>query len=101
MRNVRLSKSFRDEFARLLAQGVRFGPRVVADKNRRVVDAIERVLVTNPKRPIDPLLGICAYHVAKTPFVLLYDYDEHELRVHLVIHAKADRALIDLSTVVW
>ncbi len=101
MRNVRLSKSFRDEFARLLAQGVRFGPRVVADKNRRVVDVIENILAPNPKRPSDPLLGICAYHVAKTPFVVLYDFDDSELRVHLIIHAKADRTLIDLSAVVW
>jgi mRNA-degrading endonuclease RelE of RelBE toxin-antitoxin system len=101
MRLVRLSRSFRDELPRLLAQGVHFGASVVSDKHRRVVYAVENVLAANPKRPIDPVLGICAYHVHKTPFVLLYDYDDSELRVHLIIHAKADRTLIDLSTVVW
>jgi hypothetical protein len=101
MRLVRLSQSFRDEFARLLAQGVHFGPRVVSDKTRRVVYAVEQVLAAHPKRPIDPVLGICAYHVHRTPFVVLYDFDDSELRVHLIIHAKADRSLIDLSAVVW
>ncbi len=47
------------------------------------------------------MLGICAYHVTATPFVLLYDYDDTELRIHLIIHAKADRAQIDLSAVEW
>lgn len=45
--------------------------------------------------------GICTYHVTKTPFVLLYDFDGSELRGHLIIHASMDRAAIDLSTVIW
>ncbi len=102
MRDLRYSKSFHIEFAALLAQGsLRFGRRVVKEKQAKVVDVIENILVPHPKRPIDPVLGICAYHVAKTPFVVLYDFDDSELRVHLIIHAKADRTLIDLSTVVW
>ena len=36
--------------------------------------------------------------VAKTPFVLLYD--DAELRIHMIIHASADRTPIDLSRVV-
>ena len=101
MRTVRLSQSFRDELTRLLGQGARFGAMVIADKRACVIHTIETTLTTNPKRPIDPVLGICTYHVTKTPFVLLYDYDDSELRVHLIIHAKADRALIDLTTVIW
>lgn len=61
MRRIRLSKSFRDELPRLLAQGARFGATVIADKRSRVVNTINSVLAQHPKRPVDPVLGICAY----------------------------------------
>jgi len=101
MRSIRLSQSFRDELPRLLAQGTRFGAAVIADKRSRVVHTIEHVLAQHPKRPVDPVLGLCAYPVTKTPFVLLYDYDDRELRVHLIIHGGMDRTAVDLSKVVW
>ena len=102
MRAVRFSRTFRTELAALLAQGVpRFGVAVVAQKRAAVLDTIRNFLARHPARPIDTVIGICAYPVTKTPFVILYDYDDAELRVHLVIHASADRTLIDLSTVDW
>jgi plasmid stabilization system protein ParE len=102
MRRVRYSRSFFEEFATLLEQGVdRFGPTVVAAKRAALLDTINRVLARHPKRPVDPDLGMCAYQVRKSPFVVLYDYDEDELRVHLVIHASSDRTQVDLSKVVW
>ena len=102
MRSIKYSKTFFDEFAELLAQGIdRFGAKVVAQKRALVLDTIKDFLAHHPVRPIDPDLGICAYPITGAPFVVIYDYDDNELRVHLVIHAKADRRLIDLSTVVW
>lgn len=102
MRLVRLSRTFNGELVELLSQGIpRFGARVVADKQALVFGTIENYLVHFPMRPIDPVLGLCACRVDKTPFVLLYDYDDAELRVHLVIHESADRALVDLAAVVW
>ena len=102
MRTVRLSRTYQEELVELLSQGLpRFGTTVVAEKRASVIDTIDNFLVFHPRRPLDPILGICAYPVTKTPFVLLYDYDDHELRIHLIIHGSADRTLIDLSTVVW
>ena len=102
MRSVRFSTSFREELARLLAQGVlRFGSLLVVEKRDLVIDTIQNFLVHHPRRPVDPELGICTYPVTDTPFVLLYDFDDEELRVHLVIHKSADRMLVDLSAVVW
>jgi hypothetical protein len=102
MRAVRFSRTFRNELATLLAQGVpRFGPAVVAQKRAAVLNTIRKFLARHPVRPVDPVIGICAYAVTKTPFVILYDYDDRELRIHLVIHASADRTQIDLSTVEW
>ena len=102
MRAVRYSKSFHDGLAELLEQGVdRFGPRVVAQKRELVLQAITVVLANSPKRSIDPTLGFCAYHVATTPFVVIYDFDDEESRVYLAIHAASDRSMIDLGAVRW
>ena len=102
MRAIRLSRTYREELLELLSQGVpRFGATVVAEKRKRVIDTIDNFLAHHPVRPVDPIIGICAYPVTGVPFVILYDYDDAELRIHLVIHASADRTLVDLSTVVW
>ena len=102
MRSIRYSRTFHDELGELLEQGIdRFGARVVAEKRDLVFRTIETKLVHQPVRSVDPDLGICAYHVSRTPFVLLYDYDDAELRIHIVMHASADRTQIDLSAVVW
>ena len=102
MRAIKLSRSFNDELAGLLSQGIdRFGAAVVAQKRALVFDTIQNYLAHYPVRPIDPDLSICAYPVTGVPFVLLYDYDDAQLRVHLIIHASADRTLVDLSSVIW
>lgn len=102
MRAVRVSRTFRTELAALLAQGVpRFGTVVVAQKRAAVLNTITDFLARHPVRPVDPVIGICAYQVTKTPFVILYDYDEAELRIHLVIHTAADRTQVDLGRVEW
>lgn len=54
-----------------------------------------------PRRPKDQFLDIWSYTVTGAPFVLLYDFDDTELRVHLIVHAAADRMLIDLLSVQW
>ena len=54
-----------------------------------------------PISQVDPVIGICAYQVRTTPIVVLYDYDDAELRIHMLIHAAADRTQVDLSAVVW
>ena len=102
MRSIRLSRSFNDELVALLEQGVlRFGAKVVAEKRALVFRTIQFYLAEYPVRSVDPELGVCTYAVTGTPFVLLYDYDDSELRIHLVIHGAADRTQIDLATVKW
>lgn len=102
MRAIRLSKTYQSELEGLLAQGIPIvGIGVVLQKRDRINHTIEQFLTRHPRRPVDPILGICAYPVTGAPFVLLYDYDDHELRIHLIIHERADRRLIELSTVEW
>lgn len=101
MRRVRYSKTFGKEFEALLSQGLkRFSLAVVRSKRQKVKTTVHQVLARHPVRPVDPILGTCAYEVTDTPFVLLYDFDD-ELRIHLVLHKNADRTKIDLSKIVW
>jgi hypothetical protein len=102
MRVVRYSQTFYEELATLLEQGVaRFGARVVTRKRDQVFKTITAFLVHFPVRSIVPDFGICSYHVTGTPFVLLYDYDDVELRIHLIIHGSDDRSRINLANVEW
>jgi hypothetical protein len=41
------------------------------------------------------------YPVTKTPFVVVYDYDDTELRVMFIFHARADLRSIDPVSVEW
>lgn len=96
-----MSKTFAVEAETLLDQGIeRFGVPVVEKKRQQIVRTIE-YLARHPRRPKDRLLDIWSYSVTGAPFVLLYDFDDDELRVHLIVHAAADRTEIDLSLVEW
>ncbi len=103
MRRVRLSKTFLYQLDDLLAQGeAKFGTRVADDKLHRTYATINNHLVWFPatKRP-DRRLKLHFYPVTKTPFVLAYDFDDDELRIHYVLHASADRRLLDPSDIAW
>jgi mRNA-degrading endonuclease RelE of RelBE toxin-antitoxin system len=79
MRNVRVSKTALDQLNALLTQGIEpFGVRVVAEKRNRVYSPI-----------------------ARTPFVVLYDFDDSELRVHFIFHRHADLGDLDPTSVEW
>ena len=102
MRRVRLSKTFLDQLDILLEQGYpRFGERVIVEKRNRVFDVINDHISNFPKIPIDPSLGLCVYSVSQTPFVLIYDFDEAELRVHFILHGGMDRSNLDPTIADW
>ena len=102
MRLVRLSKTFQTQFDNLLEQGFpRFGERVVRDKRDLVYRVIEQHLAIYPRRSRQQNLGLCLYTVTKTPFVLLYDFDDAELRVHFIFHKHASLDDLDPASAEW
>jgi plasmid stabilization system protein ParE len=103
MRAVRVSRTFVAALHDLLAYGeARFGSAVVDDKRARVERAIELLLATYPAiGSCETNLGVYSYVVTRTPFVLLYDFDDAELRIHLVVHARADRSRTAIDEVEW
>ena len=103
MRSIRYSKTFTDEFETLLDQGeVKFGPAVADSKKQLVRSTITGHLATFPRTGhIEPEHGLYIYAVRRSPFVLLYDFDDAELRIHMVVHKGADRTTFDPSAVEW
>jgi mRNA-degrading endonuclease RelE of RelBE toxin-antitoxin system len=103
MRSIRYSKTFRDELDLLLEQGeLKFGIPVVEAKQELVRMTITSHLAMYPRTGhIEPSHGLYTYTVRRTPFVLLYDFDDAELRLHMVVHKGADRTRIDPSIVEW
>lgn len=94
MRRIKCSVTFVEEFQALLAQGLpKFGFRVIAEKRERVDQFVTTFLAERPAAgTIDPDIGLYTYPVSKTPFVITYDFDDDELRLHIIFHQHADRA---------
>jgi plasmid stabilization system protein ParE len=102
-RAVKLSKTFNDQLVEQIDYGEqRFGTRVADEKKERVLSTIENLLANNPaiKRPQEAL-GLVVYPISHTPFFILYDYDEHELRVHFIFRAGASLDDLDPASAVW
>lgn len=103
MRRVCRSIEYVEELQRLLRQGLpKFGYAVVEEKRALVDACIEHRLVNHPAtRRIDPALGLYTYPVTGTPFVLVYDFDDSEVRIHYIFHVSADRTALDMSLITW
>ncbi|AHB50245.1 hypothetical protein W911_12075 [Hyphomicrobium nitrativorans NL23] len=103
MRSIRVSRTFNDQLNALLAYGEeRFGRAVAEEKKTLVYAIIRDHLAWFPASHIrDPELGLHFYPVTHTPFTLVYDFDEAELRIHFVLHQRADRGSLDPGDVAW
>jgi hypothetical protein len=102
MRLVRYSVTFAKQLDLLLAQGEpKFGARVIDAKRELVYDTIDHRLAASPKREPDPELGLCVYSIAKTPFVVVYDFDDDEVHAYFLLHRGQDRREINSTEVEW
>jgi mRNA-degrading endonuclease RelE of RelBE toxin-antitoxin system len=103
MRTILYSKSFTDQLHVLLQQGYwKFGARVISEKQIIVYDTIDDHLALFPGTGSrDRRRGFWSYSVSSTPFVVLYDFDDAQLRVHMIVHKRADRRKIDPRDAEW
>jgi plasmid stabilization system protein ParE len=102
-RAVKLSMTFNDQLVEQIDYGEqRFGARVAEEKKERVLAVIENLLANNPAiKPPHPALGLVVYPISDTPFFILYDYDERELRVHFIFRAGASLDDLDPNSAEW
>ena len=103
MRNAVYSRTFHNQLRDLLDAGLpHFGATLIAEKRDRVRHTIERLLTTHPniKRP-HTTLGLAVYPITGTPFVVLYDFDDGELRAHFIFHKHANLCDLDPASAEW
>ena len=103
MRRVQIAASARLALRTMLEQGAeKFGVAVAMEKERAVHDALNGYIAEHPYRGVyDHHLKLYTCHVSKTPFVLVYEYDNEELRVLFIVHQRADRRRLDPASVEW
>ena len=103
MRVVARSKTYTAQLKFLLEQGAaKFGSRVAAQKLDQLDHTLQRFLAAHPKaKRTHPTLKLRVYPISKTPFVVLYDFDDIELRVHFIVHRSADLSRLDPSSAEW
>jgi plasmid stabilization system protein ParE len=104
MRPIVRSRTSIDQLKALLDYGAQtFGFAVAQAKRARVDFILELHLSHFPRTAThDSRLGLYAYAyaISQTPFVVLYDFDDDELRVHFIVHGRAERRHIDPKSVV-
>jgi hypothetical protein len=103
MRQLRTSHTFDTQLLDLLEAGAEHYARdFLQQKRRRVFHVLSNLIVPFPalKRP-HPELGLVAYPVSETPFVVLYDFDDVLVRAHFIVHKHADLEAIDPTSADW
>jgi plasmid stabilization system protein ParE len=102
MRYVRTSKTYEQQRNVLLDYGTKtFGYTVADQKRRRLEYVIETFLVEYPVRARDSIVHLYLYSISQTPFVVVYDYTDTELRVHALVHKRTSKKTIKKIKIVW
>ena len=102
MRTARISITAQVQLRELLAQGAKYYEPIFLETKRLLFYAAVRSLLDFPaRRATNRGLGLRLYRVQSTPFLIAYDFDEVELRIHTVFHHHADRHLENLRAIEW
>lgn len=104
-RAVVYSKTFHNQLLDHLDRGEqRYGLHLAAEKRQILLDLIETTLARTPAiKRRHSKLGLVVYPVSRTPFIVIYDYDDREIQVMTCfLQGAGDRIEdFDPSTVEW
>jgi plasmid stabilization system protein ParE len=102
MRRVVPSRTYVAQLQVFIEQGIaRFGLAVANRTLARIERTIEHLAHFPASKKPDAKFGLTVSRVARTPFVVLYDCDDAELRVHFILPASADRRGLDPASAEW
>jgi plasmid stabilization system protein ParE len=100
---VRIAISAQRFFQAMLEQGAeKFGVAIAREKERLVYDTLHTYLAHYPHHGLTtPGQRFLHYPVKDTPFTIVYEYNNKDLRVFYILHKHADRRNLDLHEVEW
>ena len=103
MRTVRYSLTAERMFHAMLHEGAeKFGVDVAEEKRRLLVNCVRDYLAEHPHHGLRTRgKSFLHYPVQSTPFTVVYDYDNNELRVLYILHKRADRRNLTPTNVDW
>jgi hypothetical protein len=103
MRRVVRSRTYLLQLKDLLDQGIeRFGVTVVEQKLALIDRTLETFLARHPKaKEPDSKLGLRLYPISDTPFVVLYDFTDTDLRAHFIFHKGASLEDLNPNSAEW
>lgn len=81
-----------------------YGGRLAQEKKRHVFSLFDEIIASTPAlKPRHPSLGLIVYPVSKTPFIVIYDFDDEEVRVMTCVLKGAGDRLddFDVASVTW
>ena len=98
-RTVIYSKTFIERLLDFTDRGEQeYGERVAQEKKRLVFALLDDTIAASPAIKLrHPELGLVVYPVAKTPFIVIYDFDAHEVRVFTCLLKGAGTRLEDFD----
>ncbi len=104
-RRVTYSRTFREQLADFIEQGeLKHGARLAEEKERLVLDFIDTTLSRTPAlKRRDAKLNLVVYPISNTPFIVIYDFDDEEVRVLTCLLKGAGNRLDDFdpASVEW
>ncbi len=82
-RKVRYSKTFVDRLLDYTDLGeIKYGERLAQEKKRLVFALLDDTIALTPAiKRRHSKLGLVVYSISGTPFIVIYDYDDEEIRV--------------------
>jgi hypothetical protein len=103
MRRIRRSVTYVTQLQDLLDfSAATFGMTVASAKLARIDKLLKDNLAYFPATGLhDTQLKLFVYPISQTPFVVIYDFDDTELRLHMIVHGRADRSRINPDEVKW
>jgi mRNA-degrading endonuclease RelE of RelBE toxin-antitoxin system len=92
-----------ENLAVLLAAGAKhYSQDFLELQRKRVFAAVRSRLLDMPEAyRVDPAIGLRTMQVKHTPFRLAYDFDDTQVRVHVIFHRHANRETIDITSIDW
>jgi hypothetical protein len=104
MRSIRFSLTALQSLELLLGLGsAYYSDEFLTYQKNRVFDSVRVHLLAFPEAcPVNKTFrNLRIYNVKHTPFAVVYDFDDTELRIRQIVHRRANRTPASVANIQW